>query len=487
LLWFQALAVASSLALPRMGIAAPVPKLAPKSAHLLWSEGTLRNVALNYVGIATVGAALQKSTTCAAFAAAVYAAAQEALLRSAHRLQWWTALSLLSSSCCVVQLGLNAASVGCAGFNTWLGPLRAFFLAVTLHARLAVRGAAGASITPLAKANALGLALSAVLTLLPEIVAVANQLTMLLARARAPPLAARRTCVVSLPSMGCAACVGKVLGAVGAIAGVVDSRVTIGEATIRVADAAETIDQDIWDACNAAGFEPSELTWRDDKAPVGGEAAGGGAAAAGSNEAAAGGEAVTGGEATAGGGAPLDVLPAATMQSAVAAGLLASSCCAVQVGVNALSALDILHVGCAGFNTVLGPHRATLRAATAAWLGWRWVASRRADRPKLLRATVVCAALTFLPELLRLSGGPAIAPSFGEDALVRRVYRVDGLGCEACEQAVRSVLQRLSGVVSAVPDFHRGVVEIVTAPTWAPFDEAAAALLLDRAGYPLLR
>jgi hypothetical protein len=35
---------------------------------------------------------------------------------------------LLASSCCLVQLALNALSVGCAGFNTHLGPLRPYFL-----------------------------------------------------------------------------------------------------------------------------------------------------------------------------------------------------------------------------------------------------------------------------------------------------------------------------------------------------------------------
>merc|ERR1712216_973593 len=44
---------------------------------------------------------------------------------------WWTVLGLLSSSCCALQLLLNAFSFGCAGFNKILGPFRPVSLAVT--------------------------------------------------------------------------------------------------------------------------------------------------------------------------------------------------------------------------------------------------------------------------------------------------------------------------------------------------------------------
>jgi hypothetical protein len=38
---------------------------------------------------------------------------------------WATIAGLLSSSCCVIQLGLNAMSLGCAGFSI-LTPYRYF-------------------------------------------------------------------------------------------------------------------------------------------------------------------------------------------------------------------------------------------------------------------------------------------------------------------------------------------------------------------------
>ena len=47
----------------------------------------------------------------------------------------WALLGLLSSSCCALKLLLGFFSFGCAGFNTWLGPCRPGFLALTLLAQ----------------------------------------------------------------------------------------------------------------------------------------------------------------------------------------------------------------------------------------------------------------------------------------------------------------------------------------------------------------
>merc|ERR1719161_3498711 len=54
------------------------------------------------------------------------------LLISAHSLDstgifTWSILGLLSSACCLLQVILNAFALGCAGFNTYLGPLRPSF------------------------------------------------------------------------------------------------------------------------------------------------------------------------------------------------------------------------------------------------------------------------------------------------------------------------------------------------------------------------
>lgn len=64
--------------------------------------------------------------------------------------------------------------------------------------------------------------------------------------------------------------------------------------------------------------------------------------------------------------------PRASWFSAIAGGLLSSSCCALQLLLNLLASLNILHVGCAGFNTVLGPARPMLRGMTLLVLAQLW-------------------------------------------------------------------------------------------------------------------
>merc|ERR1740138_1834236 len=56
----------------------------------------------------------------------------DSLMRGSHKMMWWSVFGLLSSSCCALQLILNMFNFGCAGFNTYLGPLRPAFLAVTI-------------------------------------------------------------------------------------------------------------------------------------------------------------------------------------------------------------------------------------------------------------------------------------------------------------------------------------------------------------------
>eukprot|EP00629_Pelagomonadales_sp_RCC1024_P016003 CAMPEP_0119267186 /NCGR_PEP_ID=MMETSP1329-20130426/5428_1 /TAXON_ID=114041 /ORGANISM="Genus nov. species nov., Strain RCC1024" /LENGTH=176 /DNA_ID=CAMNT_0007267101 /DNA_START=121 /DNA_END=647 /DNA_ORIENTATION=- len=171
---FMLLASTAAALMPPFKAKTTAPARAYDKARLLWSPGVAKATALNYAGIALAAAAL-KRTPAAALVEAAAEAVREALLRSAHRAGWWAALSLLSSSCCVVQLALNLASVGCAGFNTWLGPTRPFFLALAIHARWLLREAARASTfsdPAVRRYNAVGGALALVVALAPEAVAL---------------------------------------------------------------------------------------------------------------------------------------------------------------------------------------------------------------------------------------------------------------------------------------------------------------------------
>ena len=112
-----------------------------KDAWLVWSPGVPARIAASYVFVAVALAVLARSPATARGRARGGRDAGGATPRSAPR-GWWTLLSLLSSSCCVIQLALNMLSVGCAGFNSILGPARPFFLACALHARVLLRRAA---------------------------------------------------------------------------------------------------------------------------------------------------------------------------------------------------------------------------------------------------------------------------------------------------------------------------------------------------------
>ena len=74
------------------------------------------------------------------------------------------------------------------------------------------------------------------------------------------------------------------------------------------------------------------------------------------------------------------------------AGLLSSSCCAVQLLVNLLNSLDILkNVGCAGFNSYLGPIRWQMRTLSALWLSILWTLTlRNGTRSKALARCDLC-------------------------------------------------------------------------------------------------
>ena len=121
------------------GGVAPPPSAKEK---LLWSPGVLKQTAASFAVLWLAKRWALSDPRALWYVDGAREAVQGALLRGAHGLEWWAALSLLSSSCCALQLLLNAFSLGCAGFNTYLGPLRPFFLALTAHARLLAADAA---------------------------------------------------------------------------------------------------------------------------------------------------------------------------------------------------------------------------------------------------------------------------------------------------------------------------------------------------------
>ena len=182
--------------------------------------------------------------------------------------------------------------------------------------------------------------------------------------------------------------------------------------------------------------------------------------------------------------------------SCVAAGLLGSSCCVLQLLLNFFS------VGCAGFNKVLGPWRLQLRTLTGAWLGALWMqhlfgrkkgggkekekeaACCRAQRRRLIISTTLTLLLTFLPEILLFAGAPGGGLAPPTHSTQRMTLAVGGMGCEACQFHVKGVLERTPGVIGTEVDFKAGSAELLIARNWG-FDLQQAQKILEYDGYEL--
>lgn len=452
---------------------------------LVTSPGFGKAFALNLAGLGALLALAASYPPAADAGVRALERFQLLTLRTAHQLAWWTAISLLSSSCCALQLLLNLISMGCAGFNTVLGPLRPTLLALQLGAQgwmwhVALRNQPWQ--IPVAAAST---ALASILTFLPELLdALSRHRLARLERGGAPAALPCFEVALTLPTIGCVACREKITATLAAhelaprmrkVEVDVDSkqaRITLQDspaaaqpdlATER-AEAAAALSA----ALHAAGFPSSGLELR-------------AAAAAASGQEAAGGAGASGALRLRGGGAGGAGLPARLWHAgAYVLGLLASSCCLLQLALNTLA------VGCAGFNTVLGPWRPHLRALTAVWLSAMWAPALRAKRlpgRSVLASTSASIVLTLLPEILRASGGPALAPPTSNTVALR--LQLDGMGCEACEVAVSQILTSAGGVIDARARFESGVAELRVANDWA-FNLSDVQHRLGEAGFDVL-
>ena len=215
-----------------------------------------------------------------------------------------------------------------------------------------------------------------------------------------------------------------------------------------------------------------------------------------------------------------------SMSQAFMLGSLSSSCCFIQLILNALSYLGVMNgIGCAGFNTILGPLRPLMRFMTLCWLVWNWfsvsadnskccssnntstgITSRKMRPRRPLVETSLCLLLMFSPEMVTFYGNFAnghLPPSYmimhrqnldSVDHFFRVRYVVDNMGCEACINAVERVIRGQDGVVkSSVTSFQTGEVEIyLESNEGAPWDDEKKIIFeegLDKAlktyGYEL--
>lgn len=104
----------------------------PQDAYLLTSPGVFPLLGKNLACFVAVIAMISASQEARLLLTRIYDGIAYQMMEAAHSMAWWAVLALLSSSCCALQIILNAFSFGCAGFNTWLGPWRPVFLALTI-------------------------------------------------------------------------------------------------------------------------------------------------------------------------------------------------------------------------------------------------------------------------------------------------------------------------------------------------------------------
>ena len=247
---WSAMPAATTRNIPSMNFAQPrtalvamsVPDDMSKSGYLVWDDGFKEKFFVSATAFAGVAAALSFNDI----------ALQETISKMGSL--GWGALGLLSSACCLFQVILNAMSVGCAGFNTVLGPFRPYFLALaavlqawvwTIEVDARNHGA------PADESVVAGLLLCVSLSFLPE------ALSLWVAR-RGATSDDGAMLMMRVSGMGCSACSAKVQGALAAVPGVAAAAVDLeGEsATLQLDGACREMDvrEEAMKALDAAGF-----------------------------------------------------------------------------------------------------------------------------------------------------------------------------------------------------------------------------------------
>jgi len=141
-----------------------------KREHLIWEPGFGRRFLSSLGVLICFALGMWHSNEAWVQGVALQAQLSERLQSLAFRLEWWSLIGMLSSSCCVLQLVLNSLSLGCGGFNTWLGPVRPQLLSLTLLLQLATwRVALGVQRGGLVGRAAASTALTLLLSFLPEL------------------------------------------------------------------------------------------------------------------------------------------------------------------------------------------------------------------------------------------------------------------------------------------------------------------------------
>ena len=243
--------------IPRTNLAPPrtagvtmmsVPDAA-KSGYLVYDDGFVQEFLVSATALAGVAAALSYNEIVV-----------QATMSKLGALGWGV-LGLLSSACCLFQVILNALSVGCAGFNNVLGPLRPHFLALAAVAQAwvwVIEVDARAHGAPADESVVVGALLCVSLSFMPEALAVWVEKNGDATRGDGAMLMLR------VSGMGCSACSAKVQDTLVAVAGVAAVAVDLEaeSATLQLdgefCEERDLCEADVWEeamrALDAAGF-----------------------------------------------------------------------------------------------------------------------------------------------------------------------------------------------------------------------------------------
>jgi copper chaperone CopZ len=176
-------------------------------------------------------------------------------------------IPLLASACCVLQLAMNVLSIGCAGFNKTLGPVRPYFMSILLYLTyIGWNARPNASMT----SRLATIMLRWSVALLPEVLDVYNRRGALHTASSVPPnrnwIA---TVQLDIPTMGCVACVKSVNNALRRLPGVEQAASSLndnrngGQAQVRIAADSENdvnaVVATLQAAVADAGFFGSEI------------------------------------------------------------------------------------------------------------------------------------------------------------------------------------------------------------------------------------
>lgn len=227
-----------------------------ESYHLLWSPGAWKKLVFGSTSLFLAHGIGKFFSLATVAEGATMAAPAQGFFPLARSLATNVILPLLASACCFLQLAMNLFALGCAGFNTVLGPIRPYFISFLVYLTVI----SGISKHVDARHWAVMTALRWSIALLPETIHLWNIMKASYRPDRnqtgnvssLPDLPRKliATVQMDIPTMGCVACINGIDAALRQVSGVQYAASSLnplgakgGQAEVRIAaDTEEEVD-----------------------------------------------------------------------------------------------------------------------------------------------------------------------------------------------------------------------------------------------------